>query len=957
MAATLYLLSVLCVYTLAVHSTSRTHNDIDIDSLDTTWKLKAPTSNGEFINSGTPGGVPLSFDCAVREYAYQYGMSLQPRHGTFIELFDALQLHACNITRPSNKQASTWTPPKHDKPMTTNACIFYVDATKGNDANDGSIGKPLQTIEKGILRVRSSRTSSTQSCTLYLRNSTFYITNPILLTAADSYLTITNYNGEMVTISGGVPLQFASDWELVEYEKTQWQIYNDSNNCFGRSIVNASTDNIEWLGAFSNLNDCLNTVKQAQTTQKYGAINGFCYNDPSMGGGYAGQCYGIHDMSWQPYTQSQVTSGRYLGKNIWSVRIKNLDEIPGLRVNKGRGIRARYPDQITERAMQYDAISGWIPYQTKWNAPRVYEKAENIIYTADDYKNDPNVEWPMQIEGFNTTNQYTGSGNWGEYHIGVGGTCNAPGIEPNYGYYCSYNSPRASSLMHVSPSGIYLDDTAISNYLPNAPYMNVTGAVIHSWRPAHWYTMMWEMYSDAEYDRKSGLMNFSFGGFQGAEGMNRGAEWYIENVFEEISIPNEYFYNQSTNTLYFFYNSSDKTPPPKDVELVATNARVLFNISGSMTSAVKNVTIQGVELRDTRYTYLDPHGMPTGGDWGLQRSGAITIQGSENINIDSSLFTRLDGNAIFIADYNRNITISNNDFEWIGDTVIAQWGNTASPDDNTKIPNGGPDGRNGDQPRFTRVYNNLAREIGLFQKQSSLYFQAASCQNTIENNIFFNGPRAGINFNDGFGGGNIIRNNLIINAVRESGDHGPFNSWDRVPYVTNVNAANRGGKSSIIPAFNRIYQNFIIGTYETQEGIDNDDGSAQYLTYLNFFVYGSYAMKSDFDGNNNYHYQNVYAYIGNNAYGFGGGDTGAYNEFRNNSVVFRGSGGYKSTCIDVPGFVAMGNSLYNPTGKMNVCNTTLEQWVQSGHDPGTTISTMPKDEDVIQWAKDILQIY
>jgi hypothetical protein len=35
----------------------------------------------------------------------------------------------------------------------------------------------------------------------------------------------------------------------------------------------------------------------------------------------------------------------------------------------------------------------------------------------------------------------------------------------------------------------------------------------------------------------------------------------------------------------------------------------------------------------------------------------------------------------------------------------------------------GPDGRGGEQPRGTKVVGNIAREIGLWQKQSSLWFQ------------------------------------------------------------------------------------------------------------------------------------------------------------------------------------------------------------------------------------------
>jgi hypothetical protein len=54
--------------------------------------------------------------------------------------------------------------------------------------------------------------------------------------------------------------------------------------------------------------------------------------------------------------------------------------------------------------------------------------------------------------------------------------------------------------------------------------------------------------------------------------------------------------------------------------------------------------------------------------------------------------------------------------------------------------------------------------------------QAISANTTLQDNVCYNGPRAGINWNDGFGGGNAIRGNLVFNQVRETGDHGPFNS-------------------------------------------------------------------------------------------------------------------------------------------------------------------------------------
>jgi len=44
--------------------------------------------------------------------------------------------------------------------------------------------------------------------------------------------------------------------------------------------------------------------------------------------------------------------------------------------------------------------------------------------------------------------------------------------------------------------------------------------------------------------------------------------------------------------------------------------------------------------------------------------------------------------------------------------------------------------------------------------------------------------------------------------------------------------------------------------------VDNDDGSCYYHTHDNFFVYGGQAMKNDFGGHDNHHYNNVVAYVG-----------------------------------------------------------------------------------------------
>jgi hypothetical protein len=130
---------------------------------------------------------------------------------------------------------------------------------------------------------------------------------------------------------------------------------------------------------------------------------------------------------------------------------------------------------------------------------------------------------------------------------------------------------------------------------------------------------------------------FARGGFQGAEGTDAGAEWWIENVFQELDAAMEWYYEEHSSMLYYLPNATataqdederqeqkqDKQKQEQkqgarqdawqDEEFVATQLAVLFNISGTRRSPAHHVALRGLVLRDTRYTYFDPHGMPSGG--------------------------------------------------------------------------------------------------------------------------------------------------------------------------------------------------------------------------------------------------------------------------------------------------------------------------------------------------------
>ena len=80
-----------------------------------------------------------------------------------------------------------------------------------------------------------------------------------------------------------------------------------------------------------------------------------------------------------------------------------------------------------------------------------------------------------------------------------------------------------------------------------------------------------------------------------------------------------------------------------------------------MGAPVHDVSIVGLGMRDTAYTYMDFHSLPSGGDWSLERSAVVFVEGSERVTVEGCVFDRVDGNAILLSAYTRNASISWNE--------------------------------------------------------------------------------------------------------------------------------------------------------------------------------------------------------------------------------------------------------------------------------------------------------
>merc|ERR1740130_502527 len=232
----------------------------------------------------------------------------------------------------------------------------------------------------------------------------------------------------------------------------------------------------------------------------------------------------------------------------------------------------------------------------------------------------------------------TAKGWFKHYMIGVNGLCSV--YDPPVGYWCSEHPSGGGAFAFRTPSGV----TPKSGALPNAPYKDVSEMIINVWRPARWANWMFEV---GHYDAAQGNFTFGAGGNQGARGNNKGGDFFVENVFEELENPGEFFFDKATGELYLFYNGTGA--PPADMEVVVPQVKTLLNISGTQWAPVKDLTLDGLTFKSSRYTYMDPHGVPSAGDWSLDRNGALFLQGTENLKVQNSIFDRLDGNGVMIS--------------------------------------------------------------------------------------------------------------------------------------------------------------------------------------------------------------------------------------------------------------------------------------------------------------------
>lgn len=332
---------------------------------------------------------------------------------------------------------------------------------------------------------------------------------------------------------------------------------------------------------------------------------------------------------------------------------------------------------------------------------------------------------------------------------------------------------------------------------------------------------------------------------------------FVENIREALGAPGEYFYDAREQALYVCAE-----------EMPGGTAELYVNAYLLRLEDCRDVEITGLRLTGTKRTFMEAYEPLVRSDWCIHRGGAVFMEDVKDISLLACDFDRIGSNAVFVSGDAERVRVKECHFEQIGASCVCFAGRSdALRAPLTVVGEQRPvvedtEGVGPLNSRYVRdclVENCLMHDFGLTEKQVAGVEIAMSARITVRNTSIYRCPRAGINIGDGTFGGHLIEGNDVFDTVRESSDHGSFNSWGRdrfwrqsMPDDQLCALAHRDAVETTVIRGNRM-------RCDHGWDIDLDDGSSNYLLEQNLCLKGGLKLREGFDRvcRNNLTYMNT----------------------------------------------------------------------------------------------------
>lgn len=316
-------------------------------------------------------------------------------------------------------------------------------------------------------------------------------------------------------------------------------------------------------------------------------------------------------------------------------------------------------------------------------------------------------------------------------------------------------------------------------------YKDPKGGFMHVMHEGLWGDFHYEITGKSD----SGELEYKGGWQNNRPSEMHGEIRFIENIFEELDSPGEWFLSRDEGLLYYMPVCENEL---ENALVEGASLKNLITIKGTSKEPVRNIEFKNLIFTQTKRTFMEQMEPVLRSDWCIYRGGALYLEGTEDIKISDCEIKNLGGNGITISKYNINTAIKSCLFENIGATSVLLAGDSAAVRgalfgyDQTysdeKAVDWNPGSKNENFPRKCMVEDCLMVRNGRIEKQSAAICLSVCSNIKIKNNTIYEVPRAGINICDGTWGGHEITENIVFDTVLETSDHGAFNSWGRDRY-------------------------------------------------------------------------------------------------------------------------------------------------------------------------------
>ncbi|MBE6664475.1 MAG: PDZ domain-containing protein [Ruminococcaceae bacterium] len=373
-------------------------------------------------------------------------------------------------------------------------------------------------------------------------------------------------------------------------------------------------------------------------------------------------------------------------------------------------------------------------------------------------------------------------------------------------------------------------------------WKNPKGAYIHAMHLHNWGGYSYEVTGKDE----NGNLTY-IGGWQNNRQMGMHSDFkYIENVREEMTEPGEWYFDKENKRAYVILKPGHSL----------NHAEICVNSSFFVFKRCKNVSVENIKIKRAKRTFMQTNEPLLRSDWTIYRGGAIYFTNSSDCSISKCSLFDIGTNGIFIDGKNRNIKISKCHFKDLGASGVCFVGNPSSVrsplfeatksqsflEIDKKI---GP--KSNEYPKNCTVEDCLIEHVGALEKQATGVEISMSYGIRVINTSIYDASRAGINISEGTFGGHIIDGCDVFDTVKETGDHGSFNSWgrDRYWHLSDL-APNEIYKYAYLDCIGKtVIRN---SRFRCDRGwdIDLDDGSSNYEIYNNLCLNGGIKLREGF---------------------------------------------------------------------------------------------------------------